>query len=278
MCRLVKPTIGIITSVGPQHLETFKTIERVAKTKYELIEGLPEDGNCYFYDDNAFCKKMYDQTDKPKKLCGKNSEICDCWYEDVQVSAQGSTFQLHIRGKGSVECTTRLLGEHSIQNILLAAMTASDLGLSLRQISHGIAKLQPVKNRLELMSRPGGFTIINDAFNSNPVGAKAALNVLKAFPERRIIITPGMVELGEKEAEYNREFGREMAECVDIAILVGKNRTLPMVEGLREAGFPEENIHRVDSLDDSTRLLHSMVLPTDTVLYENDLPDHYQEA
>ena len=278
MCRLVKPTVGIITSVGPQHLETFKSIERVAKTKYELIEGLPSDGNCFFYDDGAFCTQMYEKTQKPKKLCGQNAEKCDCWCEDIRVSAQGSTFKLHIRGKGSIECTTRLLGEHSIQNILLAACAASDLGLSLRQIAHGIEKLQPVKNRLELMTRPGGFTIINDAFNSNPVGAKAALHVLKAFPSRRIIITPGMVELGTREAEYNREFGREMAGCVDVAIIVGRNRTLPIIEGLKEAGFPENQIYRVDSLDDSTRLLHSMVLPTDTVLYENDLPDHYQEA
>ena len=87
-----------------------------------------------------------------------------------------------------------------------------------------------------------------------------------------------MVELGEKEAEYNRDFGRSIAGCADIAIIVGKGRAAPILEGLKEAGFPEENMHRVDSLDDSTRLLHTLVLPTDTVLYENDLPDHYQEA
>jgi len=279
MCRLVKPTIGIITSVGPQHLETFKSIERVAKTKYELIEGLPAEGSrCYFFDDGSFCTEMYTKTQKTKVLCGRNPETADCWCEDIRVSPQGSTFMLHIRSKGKVECHTRLLGEHSIQNILLAAAVASDLGLSLRQIAHGVEKLQPVKNRLELITRPGGFTIINDAFNSNPVGAKAALRVLREFPQRRIIITPGMVELGEKEAEYNREFGRAMADCVDIAIIVGKNRALPIIEGLKEAGFAEENIHRVDSLDDSTRLLHTLVRPTDTVLYENDLPDHYQEA
>lgn len=278
MCRLVKPTIGIITSVGPQHLETFKTIERVAGTKYELIEALPSDGNCYFYDDGSYCTQMYEKTHKPKRLCGRNPQTADCWVENIQVSSQGSTFVLHIRDKGSIECHTRLLGEHSIQNIMMAAMVASDLGLSLRQIAHGIEKLQPVKNRLELMSRPGGFTIINDAFNSNPVGAKAALEVLRNFPDRRIIITPGMVELGEKEAEYNREFGRQMAECVDLAIIVGRNRVLPIIEGLKEKGFPAEEIYQVDSLDASTQLLHSMVRPSDTVLYENDLPDHYQEA
>ena len=279
MCRLVHPTIGIITSVGPQHLETFKTIERVASTKYELIEALPdESSHAYFYDDGAWVRRMYDRTQKPKTLCGRDPEACDCWCDEVSVSAEGSRFTLHIRGVGSVECQTRLLGEHSIQNILLAAAVASDLGLTLRQIAHGVEKLAPVKHRLELLSHPGSFTIINDAFNSNPVGAKAALEVLRAFPARRIIITPGMVELGEHEAEYNREFGREMAGCVDIAIIVGKNRALPIIEGLKEAGFPDKAIHRVDSLDDSTRLLHSLVRPTDTVLYENDLPDHYQEA
>ncbi len=278
MCRLVKPTIGIITSVGPQHLETFKTIERVASTKYELINGLPSEGKAYFYDDGAYCTQMYDKTQKAKVLCGRDPNRADCWCDNVRVSESGSTFQLHIRNKGSIECHTRLLGEHSIQNILLAAAVASDLGLSLKQIAHGIEKLQPVKNRLELMNRPGGFTIINDAFNSNPVGAKAALHVLKEFPKRRIIITPGMVELGADEAKYNYEFGCEMASCVDIAIVIGKNRVKPMIDGLKETGFPEENIFRVDSLNDSTRLLHTLVLPTDTVLYENDLPDHYEEA
>ncbi len=279
LCRLVKPTIGIITSVGPQHLETFKTIKRVTKTKYELIDALPQEGSrSYFYDDGAICKQLYDQTTKTKILCGRDPETSDVWCDNVSVSALGSNFTLHIKGKGSVDCQTRLLGEHSLQNILLASAVASDLGLTLKQISHGINKLQPVKNRLELITRPGGFTIINDAFNSNPVGAKAALNVLKAFPERRIIITPGMVELGEKEAEYNRDFGRAMKDCVDIAIIVGKNRVKPIIEGLKEVGFADDQIFRVDSLDDSTRLLHTMVRPTDTVLYENDLPDHYQEA
>ena len=279
MCRLVRPTIGIISSVGPQHLETFKTVERVAKTKYELIEALPKEGShAYFYDDGAYVTQMYQKTQKPRTLCGMNPDTADCWCDNISVSAEGSAFTLHIRGRGDIECHTCLLGEHSIHNILLAAAVASDLGLTLRQIAHGISKLAPVKNRLELISRPGGFTIINDAFNANPVGAKAALEVLKGFPERRIVITPGMVELGEREAEYNREFGRQMAACADIAIIVGKGRAAPIIEGLREAGFPQDSIHRVDSLDDSTKLLHTLVKPTDTVLYENDLPDHYQEA
>ena len=241
LCRLVKPTIGIITSIGPQHLETFKTIERITNTKYELIDALPQEGSrAYFYNDGAICKQLYDKTSKAKVLCGRDPETSDVWCDEISVSPLGSSFTLHIRDKGSIACNTVLLGEHSLQNILLASAVASDLGLTLKQISHGIAKLQPVKNRLELISRPGSFTIINDAFNSNPVGAKAALKVLKEFPKRRIIITPGMVELGANEDEYNRDLGRAMKDCVDIAIVVGKNRVKPIIEGLKEAGFADD--------------------------------------
>ncbi len=278
MCRLVRPTIGIITSVGPQHLETFKSVENVAQTKYELIEALPKDSHSYFFADHGYCAQMYEKTQKPKTLVGMEAGQVDVWCENIAVSDQGSRFDLHFKDNGSISCQTVLLGEHNIQNILLAAAVAHDLGLTLKQIAHGVRKLQPVKNRLELMTRPGGFTIINDAFNSNPVGAKAALKVLSQFPKRRIIITPGMVELGEREAEFNRDFGQEIAAHADIAIVVGKKRALPILEGLREGGFPEGRIFQVDSLEASTQVLHTLVKPTDTVLYENDLPDNYQEA
>ncbi len=278
LCRLVRPTIGILTSVGPQHLDTFKTVQRVAKTKFELMQALPKDGHGYFFDDGGICKGLYEGMDKPKSLVSLTPGQGDCWCEKIQVSPSGCTFELHLKGKGSISCQTLLLGEHNIQNILLASAVAGDLGLSLKQIAHGISQLKPVKNRLELISHRGSFTIINDAFNSNPIGAKAALKVLASFPQRRIIITPGMVELGEREAEYNRELGRSIADSADIAIIIGKKRALPIIEGLREGGFPLENIHQVASLKESTSVLHGLVRPADTVLYENDLPDNYQEA
>ena len=279
LCRLVRPTIGILTSVGPQHLDTFGTVERVASTKYELIEALPADGHAYFSDDGGICRALYARTTVPKTLVGLAAgEDIDVWSEQVAVSPAGSAFDLCIRGKGSIRCQTRLLGEHNIANILTAAAVASDLGLTLKQIAHGVSKLEPVKSRLELITPPNSFTIINDAFNSNPIGAKAALKVLAQFPARRIIITPGMVELGEREAEYNRAFGRDIAGAADIAIIVGKKRAQPILDGLMEAGFPQEHIHRVDSLDASTALLRQLVRREDTVLYENDLPDHYQDA
>ncbi|MBQ8312619.1 MAG: UDP-N-acetylmuramoyl-tripeptide--D-alanyl-D-alanine ligase [Clostridia bacterium] len=276
MCRLVHPTYGVLTSVGPQHLDTFKTIDRIKKTKYELMDAIPEGGCCFFPDDGAICRELFDKTTKTKRLCCLNGNgTADVWAEDVTVSPAGSHFMLCTKD-GSIACETKLLGEHNIQNILLAATVCLHLGLTLRQISRGIARLSPVEHRLQLIPSTG-VTIIDDAFNSNPRGAEAALKVIREFPGRRIIITPGMVELGEGEDEFNRVFGRKMADCVDVAILVGVKHTQPIAEGLKEAGFGEGNIHPVRSLDEAAALLRQIGRPGDVALFENDLPDNYSE-
>lgn len=277
MCRLVHPALGVLTSVGPQHLDTFKTVERVARTKYELVEALPQDGRAFFADDGGICLELYEKTKKPKTIVSLGKAGCDVWAEDIQSGPQGSSFVLHEKNGGSILCSAKLLGRHNIQNILLAAGVCLHLHLTLEEIARGIAKLKPVEHRLQLI--PGnGMTIIDDAFNSNPQGAMAALEVLKGFPGRRIIITPGMVELGDREEELNHQFGKAMAGSTDIVLLVGKKHTQPIYKGLTEAGFPEEAIHRVSSLDESTRVLHDLARAGDVVLYENDLPDNYSEV
>ena len=198
---------------------------------------------------------------------------------DIQAGPWGTRFTLtDTKTAQSVQCQTRLLGEHSISNLLLCCTAARLLDMSLTEIAAGVARCQPVEHRLELLGGgESGVSIIDDAFNSNPVGAKAALRVLENFPGRRIIITPGMVELGGEEEKFNREFGEQMARSVDVAILVGKKHTQPIVEGLLEKGFPQENIHGVSDLDESTKVLHAMMKAGDVVLYENDLPDNYSE-
>ena len=150
--------------------------------------------------------------------------------------------------------------------------------MTAEEIAVGIRRCKPVEHRLQLLSGGGGITIIDDAFNSNPKGASAALHVLRDFPGRRIIVTPGMVELGEQEAELNRAFGREMASCVDYAYLVGRRHSEPIAEGLTEAGFPESRITIVGSLAESTALLNARMQSGDVILYENDLPDNYSES
>ncbi len=277
MCRLVHPQVGLLTSVGPQHLDTFKTVERVAKTKYELIDALPADGEAFFADDGDICRTLYEKTTIRKHLTGLDPEKDEIWAEDIRYSPEGSTF-LICRGNEKTECTTQLLGELNIRNILLCAAAALSLGMNMKQIARGISKIRPVEHRLQLIRHPGGLNVIDDAFNSNIRGAKQAFQVLKQFPEKRVIVTPGMVELGEKEAEMNRAFGAEMAGCCDTAILVGKKRSEAIAAGLKDNGFPEESILVAASLEEAASMMRDITGAGDTVLFENDLPDNYSET
>ena len=278
MCRLVHPHHGVLTSVGPQHLDTFHSLDRIKSTKYELMDAIPDGGCCFFPDDKAICRELFDKTRKEKRLCSihPGADDADVWATDIHVSPAGSSFVLHTMND-EITCQTRLLGEHYIQNIILAATVGLRLGMTLKQIARGISRIAPVEHRLQLIPSTG-VTIIDDAFNSNPKGAQAALRVLREFEGRRIIITPGMVELGDGEDAFNHEFGLMMADCVDVAILVGKKHTSPIARGLKEAGFPQENLHVVSTLDEATAILRQIGRPGDVALFENDLPDNYSEA
>ena len=216
----------------------------------------------YFYNEPA--------VEAARKLVEASGMECGPW---------GTRFTLtDVQTGESIPCQTRLLGEHSIANLLLCCTAAKALGMTIGEIANGVARCQPVEHRLQLIDGGAGVSIIDDAFNANPVGAQAALRVLARFPKRRIIVTPGMVELGGEEDAFNEAFGREMAGSVDVAILVGRRHTAPIRKGLLEAGFDERCLHVVGSLEESTQVLGALVRAGDTVLYENDLPDNYSEG
>jgi len=211
------------------------------RTKYELIERLPDNGTAIFNYDNEFVKKLADKTFKEKILYGiNNTENTDVFATDISVGSTGSKFTLCIKDMGIIECETKLLGEHNISNILAGAAVASIMGLSLEEIAKGISKIESVEHRLQLIDPGTGVLVIDDAFNSNPDGAKAALNVLGSFSDRRkIIVTPGMIELGAREEEENEKFGENIARVCDVVLLVGKKRTAPIYRGLVRLEFNE---------------------------------------
>jgi len=275
---LVHPTVGLLTSVGPQHLETFHDIETVADTKFELVEGVTEAGGvACFAMDGGWVEKLYERAECKKFASGLQGSNLDMRADDVTVDPFGSQFTLRNAYGETVKCTTRLLGKHNIANIALAACCAAQLGMTMEEIARGIGRIKPVEHRLQLIPGSNGTTVIDDAFNSNPAGAKAAMEVLASFEGRRIVVTPGMVEQGEQEAEINREFGRQMAQAANVAILVGKKHTQPICDGLLEAGMNPDNIHVVASLDEATSVLAKVSVAGDVVLFENDLPDNYNE-
>ena len=279
VAELVQPSIGIITAIGPTHMHLFKTIENIQKTKYELIEALAEDDVAIFNYDNDYVKPLADKTTKRTIRYGMEAiDKLDVYAKDIAVHERGSSFTLGFKDKGEVQAETKLLGKHNISNLLAAASVGYVLGMAPEAVARGIKKVEPVEHRLNIVDGGTGIIVIDDAFNSNPVGARAALDVLGQFEKgKKIIVTPGMVELGEMEEEENYKLGKEIAGVCDIAILVGKKRTAPIQKGLMDAGFSEENMIVAKNLDEATASLGQVATVGDVVLFENDLPDSYDE-
>lgn len=274
LCDIVHPQIGIVTAIGPQHLETFHNIETVAATKFELIDSLPPEGLAVLnFDDPIIREKARDLT---VTVLSYGLESADAAYtaRDIAFSPQGMSFTL-VTPKGEQPVHTRLLGRHNIYNILAAAAVAEHLGIALAVIARAVAQVPPVEHRLAAKNA-GGFTIIDDAFNSNPAGAKAAVDVLAAMPGgRKLIITPGMVELGSEQYRLNREFAAYAAAKLDFIVIVGKKQSEPLLAGLQDAGLPPEQYLVAADLAEAAAFMRGWVRPGDYVLFENDLPDSY---
>lgn len=279
LSQLTNPNIGIITSIGAFHLETFKNLDNITKTKYELIEELPADGIAILNYDNEYLEKLADKTFKEKILYGiDKDEGLDVYAKDIQVSERGSTFTVEDKDGKTIRCTTRLLGKHNIYNILAGVCAAIAMGMELEDIKKGIEKIEPIPHRLNIVDLGAESIIIDDTFNSNPIGAKAALDVLSQFKGgNKIIVTPGMVELGAMEKKANREFGVKIGKVCDYVILIGEKRTLPIYEGLMESGYNEKNILIVNNIDQAKSEIQKIARPKDVILFENNLSDNYDE-
>ena len=292
LCNLASPEIGILTAVGPQHLERFKSIENIAQTKYELIESLPSDGLAVFNCDNEICAELSDKREQggnPVRRYATEpfsvdsvSDRADLTATNIRHTAEGLAFTVRANvGTSDIadsEIRTRLLGRHNVSNILAAIAVSIECGMTLEEIQTAIINVEPVPHRLQLTSGAGNVTIIDDSFNANPVGAKAALEVLTEIGEgKKVLVTPGMVELGEREYEENRRLGEQAAEVCDLVILVGPTRTTPILEGLKAAEYPNQQIIVALNLEEVKQHLATQVQAGDVVLFENDLPDNYNE-
>lgn len=280
ICDLVHPKIGIVSSVGNMHLETFKTLRGVQDTKFELINSLPADGIGVINIDSEGIASYPDIPSHCRIIrYGINSESADSRAEDISYSRRGVSFNAVISGKQPYGIETRLMGDGNILNILAALTVADCLGVPQKQQRSAMASLQPVEHRLSI-SNKGGLTVLDDAYNSNPTGARMALSVLRKIADdaggKAIIITPGFVEMGSSQEEANRGLGRDIAASADKAVIVNRYNRQAITEGLAEGGFKEEDMYCVDSLDQAVALLAGMSSPGDVVLYENDLPDTFK--
>ena len=277
ICDIVHPQIGIITAVGEQHLESFKTIQNVQRTKFELADALPSDGYAVVNNDFEYIKNREITNVKSVRYSVRDNAHSGYLATNIKCTSHGATFTLVTPDKEEIDFTTPLLGECNISNLIGAIAVAIHLGEPIEKIKYAVSHIEQVEHRLSKKTTAGGITIIDDAFNSNPDGSKMALDVLSQMNGgKRIVITPGMIELGEKQYELNKTFGEHIAESVDIAIVVGKYNRDAITEGINSKGFDKKNLYIVDSFAEAQATLSPIITAGDTVLYENDLPDTFK--
>ncbi len=273
ICDLVHPDYGIITSIGPQHLQSFHTIENIVSTKFELADSVPPSGRIFLNYDNEYIRNA--KTGKNVVSYGIAAADTDFRAYDIEVSPKGSFFKMKDETGKTYEFHTKLVGSHNVQNIAGAIAVAHTLGIPMEKLLYPVKQLESVPHRLQLV-RQGDRILLDDAYNSNKNGFKAALDTLEMFRELRILLTPGMVELGEKQYDENKEVGDYAAGKCDYAVLVGKEQTKPIQDGLLEAGFPANRMILVDDLQEAFRMVNA--IPGEKqkiILIENDLPDNY---
>ena len=278
LCKLVKPKYGILTTIGTAHLESFGSQENIQIGKFELIESLPVDGFGVLNKDDPL--QVSYKLKNPVKIIwiGIDNEEADVRATNIKCSNKGTTFDVVLKGDNKkYPFETKLLGKHNVYNILSAIACGKEFDIEMEELAKAVQSVNPVEHRLEL-KRIGNFYQIDDAYNSNPVGAKNACEILGMMPGMKIVVTPGMIELGDKEDEYNEQFGEQIADVADLAILIGEKKTQPIKEGLLKKGFDKEKIIVFNDVRDAYPYIMDLANKKEVyALFENDLPDTFNE-
>ena len=275
LCDLVKPKYGILTRIGKAHMELFGSQENIQKGKFELIESLPSDGVAVLNSDDPL-QVNYNLKNKVKVLWIGIDNDADFKASNINVSNIGTTFDLVIKGdKNKYKFETKLLGYANIYNILAAIALGYEFGININQLQSAVKSVKPIEHRLEL-KKNGDIYYIDDAYNSNPVGSKMALDVLNLMPGKKIIVTPGMIELGSIEDEENTIFGENIADVCDEVILIGDKQTKAIQKGLKNKKYDEKHIYILEDVIDAFDLIKKLKGKDTYVLLENDLPDVFK--
>lgn len=259
LCEICPPDVSLITGICGQHLETFLTFANVVKAKGEILTYTKD--TAVIADD---CYDLFAEYPCKKTRCGCASEIeADC---------NGTRFTLTLGGERK-RVETKLLGEHSAHNIALAAEAAFAAGMTVDEIADAVKDIDFIEHRLQLI-KADGVNILDDGYNSNVKGARAALGVLRTFGGRKIVVTPGLVELGVIEEEENFQLGKSLVGF-DLIILVGDTLITPVKRGYAEGGGDKQRLIVKPTLAAAQEELKSFIKSGDTVLFLNDLPDIY---
>ena len=266
LADIFKPQYAIMTGVTYQHVESFVNIDRVYHTKKELIDSLDSSGVAVFNGENELAKRMYYECEARKILIGFHNG--DVVAKDISVSKNGSEFCVYGRGE-PFPLSTKLLGKHNIQNILLCVAIATELGIKKQDIIDAIKEITPIKHRLEVIETDK-LTIIDDSYNANVIGTREALNVLSSFKGRKVVFSQGIVELGKLQEKINVELGEYIARVADLVLLTGENAGY-IRKGLNDMHF-DGKIIEYKSFKEAQIALKDVLKEGDVLLIQNDIP------
>jgi UDP-N-acetylmuramoyl-tripeptide--D-alanyl-D-alanine ligase len=276
LCEFVRPAIGVLTAVGPAHLERFGSMDAIKRGKYEIVTSLPDDGTAVMNVDDPIVRELADETERVRVIrYGLEREAApDVTATNVRTTAEGTTMSI-VAESDSIDVKTRLLGKHAVGHVLAGVAVAIAAGRKLQELAGPISALTAVEHRLDIISGTGGVTVIDDAYNSNPEGAAAAIAVLEQMSARKkVVVTPGIIELGPLQAEANERFGELAGQVADTLIVVARVNRDAITRGASRAGKAEVVV--VDSLARAQEELAARLQRGDVVLFENDLPDQYE--
>ncbi|ADI38651.1 Mur ligase family protein [Waddlia chondrophila] len=278
LCGLTPPHAGIITGIGLAHLDRFGDQKTIYQAKSELAQAIPEEGILICNGDNPGTRQISAEFKKQTTLLyglDNSKRDLDCWITPLELTKEGTRFRIEWEGK-SFEGITSLYGNTSLSNCAGAFAMACALGAQPDFAAAALSTLIPVNNRLQI-SRDEERTYIHDAYNSNPEGFLSALHVLHQMPARkRILMTPGMIELAEQNLNMHHKVGYQAAKVCDLAILVGKTNRESLSLGLIAGGFTQSQIITAEHRSEAFEKLAAVMEKGDAVLIENDLPDLYE--
>ena len=276
LCKIIAPDVGVLTAIGPQHLNTMKTLDNIIKTKYQIIENVKPGGLGVFNVGNEHVSKLFFLNTQNKVGVSINGDgNAKIYAKDIKTTAQGQEFYI-VTPESKFKVVTKLLGEHNIINILLSVAVALEFNVDVNKIKAAIKKLEPVKHRLELLPTHNGALLLDDSFNSNPMGSKYALDVLKEFKDKfKIVITPGMVELGAVQFTENFNFGKNIGSVADEVYIINQLNKEAIYNGLVVSGFDKNKIYFYNTFNEAFEDIKLKLDNNHVVLIENDLPDNY---
>jgi len=266
LASIARPTVGVVTNVGPVHLEQLGSVDAVAEAKAELVEALEPDGWAVLNADDPRVAAMAAKT-VARVITFGLSDSAQVRAEDVRLDRQGRARFLLRSSEGAVRVELRVPGRHSVMNALAAAAAALALGAGLEDVASGLAEAEGGEMRMEMVRLGAGIRLLNDAYNASPLSMRAALDTLAALEaERKVAVLGDMLELGKFSAEAHREAGRRAAAAgVELLITVGK-QARETAAGAVEAGLDQERVLGCETAEEAAEECAARVRPNDLVL------------